>query len=137
MTQEKNILNDGVDCFAANLHKVRLKNEHKAETRSHDKVLDPLVSCLAIVFLAMFIFVFLFLLITFWNVGPVVSVDTEGKGTTAGEPAAALASASASSAGGARAIISYLTARRSNPVSQLKSLLGKSDRLTPPSGQTD
>ena len=76
MDQEKSILNDGVDCFTANLRKVRTTTE-KRETAA---AVDPLVSCLAAFFLGMFVFVFLFLLITFWNVSNVVVVNSSDAG---------------------------------------------------------
>ena len=96
MSQEKSILNDGKDCFVANLTKVRLKARNEKMTRSINKFVDPIISCFAIIFLGMFIFVFLFLLITFWNVEPVVSVGADHHDS------------SSTMAAGARAVASYL-----------------------------
>ena len=95
MSQEKSILNDGIDCFAANLHKVRFKKKEEMGAKTANKFLDSLVSCLAIIFLGLFIFVFFFLLITFWNVRNVATVSSD---SATGSPAE----------GGARAVASYL-----------------------------
>ena len=97
MSQEKSILNDGVDCFAANLHKVRLKKREEKESRATNKFLDPLISCFAIIFLGMFIFVFFFLLITFWNVENLATVDPDSV-MSSGQP----------SEGGTQSVASYL-----------------------------